>query len=422
MNASAAQGSIMFHFLLQSLIQYRLPPKGSPEGDGLRTTFGADDDDVAFLSRWFGKLLLMKSPNAPSTDSRANPGLGSRDLAFLTMEGRPDAWTPIKAGGLSLTEAKVKVLGLLSTGLFAEAERLFPALLASSDSNSRVSDTGEDLLKHAIVSTNFDDRELIEQLFDIYFGTKASETAAFVPAVGVRLRTRILGLLLRAKSSSEYTQNIIRFVEEDLLQDYTVAGEGSKTDRELTRLRSAIITFLTISARRSSKEDLDNLSRPIIQSLKLFIEQESQQSRSSEIRQVRGDSFEIIGLLAAANPKLAVEPELELLKWLFQCLGDEADSEMLVSIDQALSSTLRCFLGAYAVEVQTALRALLLRNVKSEYRNKRNVRYASLRFANRCLPFQDVTARWVDIFILSQSEDATHEAIEEAEIGLDPYR
>ena len=157
------------------------------------------------------------------------------------MDGRPEAWNPSKEGGLSLSEVKLKVLALLSSGLFKEDERLFPALLASSDQNSRVSDVGEDMLKHSMASTDFENEQLVQQLYSIYFGIRATDSTSFVPAVSARLRTRILGLLTRTSISSRHTELIIRLVEEDLLQDFMVTGDASKTDREVARLRAAII-------------------------------------------------------------------------------------------------------------------------------------------------------------------------------------
>lgn len=421
-NSSAAQGSIIFHFLLRSLIEHRLPAKGSAEDESLRTTMGISDADATYLSHWLGKLMLLKQPVGAKPDARANPGLSANEISFLTMDGRPEAWNSSLNGGLNLTEAKIKVLALLTSGCFKEDERLFPVLLASSDPNSRISETAEDLLKRALTSANLEDRELVDRLFSIYFGSKASDTSPFVPAVSVRLRTRILGVLTRARVSSECTENIIRLVEEDLLQDFMVAGETSKADRELSRLRTAIITFLTLTSRRASEAHLEAISKPVIQSLRLFVEQEAQETRSVEIRQVRGDCFEIIGLLAAANKHIILEDELELLKWMFRSLGKEADKELLVSIDQALSSVLRCFQHSLSPAIERTLTEVLLSNVKQESRNQRNLRYASVRFANRCLPFENVVARWIDISVLGQNQESSHEAVEEAKMGLDPYR
>lgn len=417
-----SQAPLVFHFLLRSLVQYRLPPKGSPEDEKLKDRMDASDDDIAFLAQWFGKLMLLKSPFAATQDARANPGLGSRDLAFLTLDGKPETWSPSRDGGLNLSEVKVKVLALLGSGLFNEENRLFPALLASSDQNSRISETAEDLLKRALSNANLEDSTLQERLLEIYFGSRATESSPFVPPASARLKTRILGALTRAKSSSSFTHEIIRLVEEDLLQDFMVAADASKTDRELSRLRAAIITFLTLTARRASTDELDAISRPVIQSLRLFIEQEAHETKSLEIRQVRGNSFEIIGLLAAANKELVVEPQLELLTWMFQSLAQEGDRELIVSIDQALSSVLRCFQTSLIPELEHNLAGLLLRNVKQDAKNKRNVRYASVRFANRCLSFQNVVARWIDILVMADTSEASHETIEEARLGLDPYR
>lgn len=420
-NSSVVQNQAIFNLLLRALVAYPLPPKGSPENDKLRDSLSLGTADISFLTDWIGKLMLLKISGTASKNNLVCPGLSFEDISFLTLDRKTEIWDHSAEGGLNLTEVKVKALAFLSSGAFNDAERLIPVLIASGEPNSRISDTAEDTLKRVVAAVKLDSDPLVDRLYGLYFGKRASEQTSFVSPVNVRLRTRIINLLGRTTASAKHRTSIIRLVEEDLLQDFMVPTDGSKSDREVAKLRAGIVNFLTFLARSEAKSDLDAIALPVIQSLKLFVEQEKEQTKSMEIRQVRGNSFEIIGLLASANVDVIREPKLDLLKWLFSSLGNEIDKEVLVSIDQALSTTLRCFQSGVDGTIELALQELLLHFTKQASNNTRNVRYAAVRFANRCLSFENVVARWIDIYVIGRTAEMSHEAVEEAKKGLDPY-
>ncbi len=140
----------------------------------MRSTLGITDEDAAFLSNWFGKLLLLtlvrqSSPEAAST-TRC-PGLSVEDYKFLTQQGKPDAWDPSSDAGLSLTESKALVTRLLTSGMFTDDEKFLPALFASADTNSRISEIGEDILKRVMLTQDLEDSRSVETFFELYFGS-----------------------------------------------------------------------------------------------------------------------------------------------------------------------------------------------------------------------------------------------------------
>ena len=98
------------------------------------------------------------------------PGVSTDEYKFLTIEGKPDAWDPTTDGGLNLVETKVIVSRLLASGIFTNEEKFLPALFASADTNSRISDVGDDMLKRVLPNTDLENRLLVHQLLDIYFG------------------------------------------------------------------------------------------------------------------------------------------------------------------------------------------------------------------------------------------------------------
>lgn len=171
---SAQHASQLFHLILRLLVHFKLPPRGSKEDTELRSRLNVTDEDALFLSKWFGKLILLTlvrqtTPEAAST-TRC-PGLSVEEYKFLTQQGKPDAWDPSSDAGLSLAESKALVTRLLASGMFKDGEKFLPALFASADTNSRISEVGEDILKRVMLTQDLEDSKSVEALFDLYFGS-----------------------------------------------------------------------------------------------------------------------------------------------------------------------------------------------------------------------------------------------------------
>ncbi|KAB8336736.1 hypothetical protein FH972_021045 [Carpinus fangiana] len=415
-HAPTAHSSGFFNLILRLLVDFDLPPRGSKEDDILRETLGLDDGDAQYLSHWFGKLLLLRPRSSIS------PGLSADDHMFLTLQNKADVWEPSSATGLNVTNVKMLVLKVIGSAMFKDEERLFPVLYASADQNSRLADPADEILKRAVVNVSLNQRGVVEQLYNVYFGNLSSDqpdSSSAIPA-SIFLRIKILGVLSRTLESLGSPEKIINIVERDLLENTAHAYDDSKVDRASEKLRSAIISFLTFAVRNANKDHLHVISEAVIPKLQQFIDGYVQDTMTMESKGVRGRSFEVVGLLASTNQNLLADPELSFLQWLFECLGREADRDVLVSIDEAVSAMLRPMQHRVATENQLPLQNLLLKNMSLPCRNVRNVVYASLRFTNRCLPFNNVSGRLIDLIAIGNTNNS-HEIIEEAKKGLDPY-
>ena len=149
----------------------------------------------------------------------------------------------------------------------------------------------------------------------------------------------------------------------------------------------------------------------------------------------RAFGYESIGLLAGAcADKLLLEPELDLLQWLFVSLSEDPSSkDVSFSIEQALSSVLRAFAAEHlSPEIESPLTSILLHHMglrpshssNTEESNNnvvRSTRFIAVRFANRCLPYRSATARWIDILAIDGGANERSEVVEEGRKGLDPY-
>ncbi|KAF1929696.1 major component of the proteasome [Didymella exigua CBS 183.55] len=427
---SAQHASQLFHLILRLLVHFKLPARGTKEDTELRTKLSVTDADAAFLSRWFGKLILLtlvrqSTPEAVSTTKC--PGLSVEEYKFLTQQGKPDAWDPSSDAGLSLTETKALVTRLLASGMFVDDEKFLPALFASADTNSRISEVGEDILKRVMLTQDLEDAEFVEALFELYFGSASPDGAS---PVKTPLRIRILSVLSKSVTCITYPHKIAKIVEDGLLSA-ELNPTNKTTGREASKFRSTIFSLVNFVARRGASSDLSAVAVSLVGNLRAFIQDQGWPAADrDQDTELRGYGYETIGLLAKAAPeKILIEPTLDLLEWLFRSLReDSAGKDVAVSIEEALSSVLGAFAKPFDESVMPRFRQILLRyatvdqiNTPASAHFTRSTRYVATRYANRCLPYEDVLARWVDILAVSGGSAERHEVVEEGRRGLDPY-
>ena len=221
---SGSHGSQMFNLLLRLLEFFTLPLRGSKEDLELRSRLGASNDDVDFLATWLGKLILFASQKGVNTKC---PGLTPEDYSFLSLQGKEDVWSP-SSGGLNLLRTKTLAARFLASGLFNDGERFLPALFASADAASTISDIGDDMMKRALPGTDLECESLIERLFDLYFGSGEA------PRVRAPLRLKILGLLNKSTKSTTFANRIIKLVD-DGISSPTMDGEDVVMSNGVTR-------------------------------------------------------------------------------------------------------------------------------------------------------------------------------------------
>jgi len=435
--ASVTHTASLFNVLLKLLHHVVLPLRGSSEDLDLRVKFGLAErpQDAEFIAAWLGKVLLFP---APGPNSKSCPGLSFADCEFLQLCGKDRVWDPTSPGGLNLAETKIVSARFLSSGAFVEHERFLPALFASADTNSRLSDIAEDMLKRATPAISVEDRNLIQNLYSLYLGVQG-ETGS--QPVRRPLQTKILALLSRSKEATTFVSETIQIVR-DALEPQGLSREPAigapKLGLEIAKLRSQVFAFTNWVARTGSKEDHSALAPTLVTDLRSYIESQgwprmnddTKALISGEIRS-RSYCYESIGLLAKACPeKLLVDSNLGLLRWLFNSLGTDASGkDISISIEQALSNVLGAFTGEIEAEVGTALTDLLMHNMSLQIGEHdasdnvivRSTRYTAVRFANRCLPFGNVKARWIDVLALAGGPQERNEVIEEGRRGLDPH-
>jgi proteasome component ECM29 len=415
---SPTHGAQMFNLLLQLLKYFKLPPRGTKEDDELRSTLELSAEDTSFLAFWFGKLILFSVVRGSSnTASVTCPGLRPSEYSFLTLQNKEDVWSPASPMGLNLLETKSNVAKVLASGMFTDNERVLPALFASTESTSEI---GEDMLKRTLPNISLEDSDFIQSLYTLYFGDEGVNSQK---RVRVPLQLKILGLFAKSTISTTFTEQIVRLVNDGIATSDN--NDPSSLGREATKLRAAIFVYINFVSRFGSQESLYAIAPRVLGRLREYIEGQSWPKPSQNEDLVsRGYAYEVIGLLAKAGPKdLVVEPNLDILRWLFESLAlDTASGSVTVSIEESLSSMLGAFVKHEDRETAISLENLLIDQMyRSGTPQRRSTRYVAVRYANRCLPYSSVKARWVNLLAIAAEATDRQEVVEEGRRGLSPY-
>ena len=443
--SSKAQTASIFNLFLRLLHHFHLPERGTPEDDKLRLQLGFQDDpaDALCLSTLIGKLILFTT----RLDERGLcPGLDKDDVNFLHLSGKEGVWDPSRSGGLSLIETKVRALQFLASAAFADSERLKPALFASADPNSRLSDIANDILKRTLPDISLDDQKLVQSLLDLYLGDTDGHGA---PPAAPALRIKVLGLLSKSKRVKQFPNQVFDIINKALTGVEPVNTSVPKLGLEASRLLSHVFTFANWVVRNSEPQDeaiqLAPRLRGSIHSHILMqgwpVPNAYHDGKIPDLQiQIRKAAYEMYGMLSTISSQESTSDldfNSENFTWLLDSLSfDPSGPEVSASIEQALTSALTSLRLSPGGRPQDSLAEVLTVHMDrqvgtlqtfrwqaqtGEQQVQRSTRSFALRIANRCFPFSNVRARWIDIIAIDGGPSERHEIVEEGLRGLDPY-
>ncbi|KAF7513744.1 hypothetical protein GJ744_007795 [Endocarpon pusillum] len=369
-----------------------------------------------------------------------------------------------------ITQTKIAVAKFLFTAVFADEERFLPAVIMGADDTNlglfRVADT---MFKQC--DFDLESERAVEELFELYFGrgggavnmnggvdgekmevvadtdkqqrqVEVMETQRSLPAKP-KLRIRILGLLAKSKRATMNTQAIVKMIDQQFVDKVTDFG------LEATKLRTALFNFLNWASRVASEVDVLAIAPQALEGYREYImhqgwpnpDEVTGKPLSRPELEMRGNAYESIGIWAA---RMHVAPDLDppgigqevakmqLVSFLFTSLRCDASSPGIqVSIESALGRVLNRLSTLMDESMTSELRTLLTNQINTEvgdvnnedgYKTVRSTKFAAVRFANRCLPFSDCQARWMDLLAIGAgSVGQRQELVEEGTKGLDPY-
>ena len=410
---SLNRSSVIFNLFLRLLPLMHLPSRGSKEDEELRAKVGlTDEKDSQYMASMFGKLIRFHVTRTPTggPPTQLPLGLSKEDYQFLALDGKEGVWDPKSTEGLSLPDTKITVLKFLASGAFIDEEKFIPALFAAADIDSRISSIGDDLIKRTSVC--LEDEKMVLELYRIYDTSK--------PA----LRTKILSLLSKSKKATEHPLRIRQII--------TASAQGTDSNPlpqglEASKLRNAMFSFLNSVSRNGEKKNMEAIAPFTITFLTESMEEMGwpvAQSTSAESLALRALAYETIGSMAKSMPSEFLEPNLQLVRWLFRSLREDP-SNVSISVESAMAGLLNALSGHLDSEVEEALRHFLLEEMtlerEDEVKAVRSTRFVAVRWANRCLEYSDIVARWIDVCALALKPGEKSDIAEEGSKGLDPY-
>lgn len=431
--SSASHASQLFHLVLLLLLEYKLPARESEQDVQLRKDLELGDHDAACLASWLGKLILL----VPNKHHQTSPSLTPEEYSFLTLDKRPETWDPATPEGLRLQDVKLKAARFLASGAFTDSERFLPALFTATDSASEVNSIGEDMLKRVLPTIDLESTDVVSTLFSYFFGDDSPNGRIKARPL---LRQRIFALLTKSVRSTYFTTEIVNMVEQGVSESppemnpsaMQIDSAPSTRGREATKLRTSLFSYINFVARNANGDSLHRLAPIVLSKLMGYIQGQGwPEPMDDQDVASRALAYEIIGLLAKAGPdELIAEPNLRIVRWLFESLAEDRSSgSIVVSIDEALSSTLTGLAQVQLSEdTRDALEDLLIHNMKESTiadndsrSQRRSTKYTAVKYANRCLPFASVKARWVNLLAVSDNARVKQDLGEEAMRGLNPY-
>lgn len=381
--------SIAFDLLLDVLRQWKPPEHDSKEGVQISETFALLEPQATELARYMTRFLLY--------DPKAPPANFNDDFRATYQKHY-----------LHRSDVVPNVARFLFTPIFSDPQRFAAAVVLSVDANADGSSIADTMFKQRDFDLESDD--MINILHELYDTGKP------------RLQTRVLNLLSRSQKSTRTVSKIVSLVEE-LLSANTPGLEGAK-------LRVAVFSYLKWTIRMNP--DFGTLASHLQTSLKEYVELQGwpiPSHQSITENELRAQAYEAIGLLAEASAKqLSANPQsqLDLIVWLFSSLRCDTSGEAKHSVEEALSRVMNNTRFSSDAEAYQFKQFLLWNVLAAEEEEdpiyflptKRSTRYPAARFVNKCFPFSDIDARYMDLLVLDSNR---REEVEEGSRGLDPY-
>ncbi|EXJ79208.1 hypothetical protein A1O3_08709 [Capronia epimyces CBS 606.96] len=402
--------AIAFDFLFEALRKWgSFPERGTKEDLALKETFALSEVQTDLLVSRLCDFLLYDPKDVGSASNLAQDEEDFKPVFDKNFRRRSEVVLPIAR--------------FLFTSIFTDQQRFVPAVIMAVDANTAAASMSDVMFKQCNFELEAD--ATIDSLFALYRRGRARP----------KMQTRILSILSRSQQSTTRTQEIMTMVETQLLNAGTSGG------LEAAKLRAALFSYLTWTVHVGQSQHLGQISARLQDLLKEYIEiqgwpvmNENDRSAAAEV-ELRAKAYESIGLLAAIKhtPSTA-EPSanarlLDLIVWLFTSLRCDTTRDIKGSIEEAIGRVMNTVAVADLDQASTArLKDLLLWNVLAMPGQEdpiyflptvNSTKYPAIRFANKCLPFHDVDARFIDVLALTSSD--RREVAEEGSRGLDPY-
>lgn len=399
----------IFSIILRLLFELQIPPRGSKEDAGLRSSLGLSDDaDAEYLANGLGLFLRLRAPTGVQTVYQSNPTLSQEDAALFAFDNSETHKIFSR-----LSDMRSKMITFLASGAFTDQERFLPAIVAASGLDNRAAAAAEEILKRTTVS--LEDESIVKTLFQAHSNLPAAN------------RARILGMLAKSAVSTTMSNQILSAIELDLMPSSDQGSDSPLRPSSAlvrTKLHRALFQYLSWVAQIGPTRPDFNIGATLIRHMKAYIESQGWPvplQTSQDDTSLRCRAYETIGSLAR-SANLPPEELVSLAAWLFQSLAEDPTDDAVVNIDGTLSM-LSAAVPPSLGGSDEALAPMLLKYMSQPLAPPiiRSTRHAAVKWANQCLPFSDIRARWIDILAIAGRPNERGDVVELGHQGLDPW-
>lgn len=287
-------------------------------------------------------------------------------------------------------------------------------ICAAGSADSRITSIADDGIKRSNV--DLENNGVVQSLYDAH------------RRFPVAHRIQVLKLLSKSSIACSFKQEMLEAVRQDFR---IVSGDdASVLGLEGLRLSKALLAFLGWIARNNSisNGNGDDIGPPLVLILKDYILKQGwpeptprgNQSQIQDEQRLRANAYETIGILARGG-RFEYKAKDSLLKWLFDSLVSDPSPDIVVYIESALSSMMGLFKPTTPGQTRDLEILLLEYMAFSEGQGRRTARHIAARYANNCLPYSNIQARWIDILALGGGPSERRDVLEEGQRGLDPW-
>ncbi|PHH60580.1 hypothetical protein CDD81_1436 [Ophiocordyceps australis] len=404
---------VLFLIILRLLLDVKIPPRGSEEEASFRNELGLEDPaDAMRLIEAMGVLLRLRATTAHQDWSAINPEFARTNLSGATKE----KFQSMKLWD-RMPEIKGRLVALLASGAFTDEEKLFPAICAASGTDLRAAAAAEDLIKRSAVS--MDNAEVVRQLSQAYSNLPVAH------------RIRILGMFCKSSVAANMTDWVSDVAEKEFLAIYSgpddepPANPAAWPERpsgvlERNKLSIALFNFLAYTAKThtapAGKTFMTNISELITRFLKRQGWPRPLPLSPSDC-DIRIKAYSAIGDVSRHH-LVSFKCRMKLADFLLRSLAFDPYDEVVVSILSSISS-LAMGIPRQIGKASKSFKETLLKYMGNLDAAVRSTRYAVVTLANRCLPWTDITGRWIDILAIAGQPDEATDVVELGRQGLD---
>lgn len=397
----------LFNILTKLLTAWKCPDSHSAEYETMNEFLTFDKNPLAekFVLEKIAKFLMLR-PN-PGPVPVETPGLSVADNKYFTV----DAGVAYKTQQ-EIFAVKKQLLEFLKCGFKAD-NLTIPLLIASVDESSAINDSSEVLYRKLHFDT--EDEKLISQLVSLFIGDSDSG----IPPVKDTLQDKILQILLKSKTAATSPK----------VSSICTLGLAS----EYSRLKQTTVQFIKWVSQHNSEEgnvaaqavkDFNtNMAAQLKDNLKAEgwpqIDISAVKNYAATINQ-RTLQYEALGNILKANPEL-FKDDFSYVEFLFQSLEGE-NADLRATIQDALSG-LTVHLPSISTDgklkIKEIAKSFFQSDIHQELQNLHACRFAAIKYVNCAFPFNDPTARYLNI--LGTGKENRADTIEEAIKGLHPH-